>query len=179
MYASLPNRQYALKADSLGFDALFNGPRKDVRPPRCPKNFKNKLQTFETRPPWVIRNENDFNANRNWGAVLEAISFNLHSCMEISMYNEDGNMMPNMNENMLGWTGHTVSNKDDSGDVVVHLAIEAVEPLLDPNITQSERLLTTFLLAKTLVHELCVSQGFFQIRNFLTTATARKHSSHE
>lgn len=66
-------------------------------------------------------------------------------------------MMLNKNKGMLSWTGHTVSSGDDSGGVIVHSAVEAVEPPLDPDVPQFGKLLTTFLITRTLPLELCVS----------------------
>lgn len=47
-------------------------------------------------------------------------------------------MMPNMSNNDkmgLGWDGVTVSSKEFTGSVIVHLALEIVEPLLDQILT--------------------------------------------
>lgn len=55
-----------------------------------------------------------------------------------------------------GWHAVTIP-EDDGSRILISLAIEDLEPLLNPDLSMEDRLKDQFIIATTIVHELAVS----------------------
>lgn len=130
------------------WDALMYGERKEIVQPLKPAEVKHRLRSFHERRGRLL--------NTDRARCQQQFEFRkLESEVKFRIGHGKTGAKTGM-PGSGGWHGVTTYEPQKNRSIIT-IAVEDLFPLLDESLTVSQRLISQFLVADTLVHELAVS----------------------
>lgn len=145
------------------WDAYFFGARKPIPSPPAPPEFEGRLESFHRRPPYMQDpSRSRFIQQKKFKDLAEHITFGISSGRT---HPADGFPIKAFHAITLPmfWDGRTR----------IYVSYEDVAPLLSRALTTSERLMSQYYVADSLVHELAVRGNTLLLGTELTIFEAR------